>query len=114
MRQAGVMAAAGIVAIHDERDRLVEDHQNAFLLAEGIGHNSKIKIDPKEIQTNMVRVNVSPSGHDAKFFQEGLEKNGLKSLAISDNFIRMVTYREISKADVLAASDIINKFCDSI
>lgn len=114
MRQAGLMAAAGIVAIQSERERLAEDHRNALLLAKGIEANSKIRIDPKVIQTNMVRLDVSPSGHDANFFQKGLEKMGLKTLPISDKFIRMVTYREIGSKDVVVAANIINKFCDSI
>lgn len=114
MRQAGVLAAAGIVAIQNGRDRLAEDHRNAFLLAKGLENNSKIQVDPKDIQTNMVRLDVSPSGHDANFFQRGLEKKGLKSLAISDRFVRMVTYREISRENVTSAVNIINAFCDSL
>jgi threonine aldolase len=113
MRQAGVLAAAGIVAIQNERDRLIEDHQNALLLAQSIKHNSKIQIDPEDIQTNMVRVDVSPSGQEADFFQMGLDKMGLKTLSISDRYIRMVTYRDISRADIIAAADIINTFCES-
>jgi threonine aldolase len=114
MRQAGMVAAAGIVAIQRERERLAEDHKNALLLAERIEHNRGITIDRKSVQTNMVRVDVFPSGYGASYFRQGLEKRGLKSLAISDTFIRMVTYREISRKDVMAASDIFNAFCESL
>jgi len=114
MRQAGVLAAAGIVAIQSERDRLEEDHQNALLLAERIAPNRMIHIDKKNVQTNMVRVDVSPSGYEASLFQQGLEKMGLKTLAISNKYIRMVTYREISQKDVVAASDIFYAYCESL
>jgi len=114
MRQAGVLAAAGIVALQSDRGRLIEDHQNALLLAERIEHNGKIHIEKSDVQTNMVRMDVSPSGFDAIVFQKGLEKCGLKTLAVSDSLIRMVTYREISREDVVRASDIINLFCESL
>jgi len=113
MRQAGVLAAAGIVAIEQKRERLIEDHQNARLLAESIAQNSKIRIDMQEVQTNIVRLDVSPSGHDAKTFQEALESRGLKAKAVSEKFIRMVTYREIGKEDILQASQIINECCQA-
>ena len=111
MRQAGVLAAAGIVAIEQQRERLIEDHQNARLLAESIAQNRKIKINMQEVQTNIVRLDVSPMGHDAKTFQEALESRGLKAQAVSEKFIRMVTYGEIGKEDILQASQIINECC---
>ena len=112
MRQAGVLAAAGIVAIQKGRDRLVEDHENARLLADRIAHNSKITINIEDVQTNIVRMDVSPSSHDAKTFQKGLEKKGLKVNAISEKYIRMVTYREIKRNDIIEAANIINEFCE--
>lgn len=114
MRQAGVLAAAGIVAIQQERERLIEDHQNAHLLAESIVPNRNIKTNMEGVQTNIVRLDVSPSGHDAQTFQQLLEAKGLKAKAVSEKFIRMVTYREIGKKDILQASHIINEICQAI
>jgi len=114
MRQAGILAAAGIVAIEQERDRLIEDHQNARLLAESIAPNCKIDANMEGVQTNIVRLDASPSGQDAKTFQQLLESKGLKTKAVSEKFIRMVTYREIGKEDILQASQIINECCQSI
>jgi threonine aldolase len=114
MRQAGILAAAGIVAIEQERERLGDDHQNARLLAESIAHNRKIKADVEGVQTNIVRLDVSPSGHDAKTFQQLLESKGLKAKAVSEKFIRMVTYREVGKEDILQASRIINECCQAL
>lgn len=111
MRQAGVLAAAGLVAIEQQRDRLIEDHQHARLLAESIADNPKVKINMEAVQTNIVRLDVSPSGRDARSFQDALESRGLKTKAVSDKFIRMVTYREIGKEDILKAAEIINACC---
>jgi threonine aldolase len=114
MRQAGILAAAGIVAIEQERERLVDDHQNARLLAESVAGNRNIRISMEEVQTNIVRLDVSPSGHDAKTFQEAFESRGLKAKAVSEKFIRMVTYREIGTEDILQASRIINQCCQAL
>ena len=111
LRQAGILAAAGIVAIEQQRERLVEDHEHARLLAESIANNPNIKVNMDAVQTNMVRLDVSPSGQDARAVQDALESRGLKAKAISDRFVRMVTYREISQDDILRASQIINECC---
>jgi len=114
MRQAGVLAAAGIVAIEKERSRLIEDHENARLLAERIQPNDKIDLDMKTVQTNIIKVDVSPSGFDAKTFQQGLEKRGLKVLVTGEQFIRIVTHRGIRTEDVLEASTVFNEYCASL
>jgi threonine aldolase len=111
LRQAGILAAAGIVAIEQQRERLVEDHEHARLLAESTVGNPKIKVNMDAVQTNMVRLDVSPSGQDARTFQDTLESKGIKAKAISDRFVRMVTYREIGKDDIMRASEIINACC---
>ncbi|MFQ6032648.1 MAG: GntG family PLP-dependent aldolase, partial [Candidatus Zixiibacteriota bacterium] len=114
MRQAGVLAAAGIVAIQKEKGRLTEDHQNARLLAERIEPNDKIRLDMKTVQTNIVKVDVSPCGYHAKKFQQDLETRGLRVNVMSEKFIRMVTHREIQREDVLEASNIFNEYCESL
>jgi threonine aldolase len=114
MRQAGILAAAGIVAIEQQRDRLIEDHQHARLLAEGIAHNRNIRLDMDSVQTNMVKLDVSPSGRDARAFQEALAARGLKANAVGDRFIRLVTYREIGKKDIFQAAEIINACCREV
>jgi threonine aldolase len=114
MRQAGVFAAAGIVAIRNERGRLKEDHENARLLAERIYLNGKVIIDMDNIQTNIIRMDIKPSGVDAKIFQKELKNKGLQVNAISENLIRMVTYRDIQRNDVIDASNIINRYCESL
>jgi len=111
LRQAGIVAAAGIVAIEQQRDRLVEDHRHARLLAESIADNPGIKIDLDSVQTNIVRLDVSPSGQDARTLQAAFESRGLKAGAVSENLIRLVTYREIGTEEIRQAAAIINECC---
>lgn len=111
-RQAGIMAAAGIVALRKEIPRLVEDYENARLLAKNISHNKLIKLDLETIQTNIIMIDVSPSGHSAKTFQKDLKKRGLFVHLASEKHIRLVTYRGINKKDITIASSIFNEYCN--
>jgi threonine aldolase len=114
MRQAGVLAAAGLIAIQQGKERLKEDHENAYILASRIAGNKKIAVDMETVQTNIVIADVSPSGLDAKTFEQELEKRGLKLKSMSEKHIRMVTYRGICKKDAIEAANIINELCASL
>lgn len=114
MRQAGILAAAGIVAIRQEKDRLIEDHANAQSLARNIAHTPGLVLSLDDVQTNMVRLDVSPSGYDAQSIQQGLEERGVKASAVSENLIRMVTYRDVGRQDMADASNIINEYFETL
>jgi len=114
MRQAGVIAAAGIVALTDGVRRLGEDHKNSRLLAERLAGQKTVELNLDTVQTNIVMVDVSPSGRGAQTFKGELERRGLKVHAMSDRHIRMVTYRGVSEQDVIAAADIFNRYCEGL
>lgn len=114
MRQTGILAAAGIFAIQNEIERLREDHKNAHFLAEKIIGNNKIYIDLETVQTNIIVIDVSPSGKDAETFVKDLEVRGLKTNPISKKHIRMVVYRGITRDDTIKASNIINNYCSML
>lgn len=61
MRQAGVLAAAGLIALHKMSKRLHEDHANACLLAEGLARNPHIQLDVSRVQTNMIYIELNES-----------------------------------------------------
>ena len=84
-RQAGIMAAAGTVALRKEIPRLVEDHENTRLLAKNISHNKLIKIDLETVQTNIIMIDVSPSGYSTKTFQSGLKKKVYSFILLQKN-----------------------------
>ncbi|MBU7012578.1 MAG: low-specificity L-threonine aldolase [Theionarchaea archaeon] len=99
MRQAGILAACGIVALEKMVDRLKDDHKNAQTLAEGLAEINEISIDLDTVQTNIIVFDVSRLGGSEKFIA-ALEKKGVKCLPRDENRIRMVTHRMVSAEDI--------------
>lgn len=99
MRQAGVLAACGVVALEKMIDRLKEDHKNARKLAEGLSHLKGISIELERVQTNIIIFDVSQLGGSEKFIKE-LDKRGVKCLSRDENVVRMVTHRMITEDDI--------------
>lgn len=99
MRQAGIMAAAGIVALRTMIDRLAEDHDNARALAEGLVKLG-LEVDMETVQTNMVFSQVPPEMMDAKKFVQELGKLGVKVNPPSGRRVRMVTHYGITREDI--------------
>ncbi|MGQ9780644.1 MAG: GntG family PLP-dependent aldolase [Nitrososphaeria archaeon] len=114
MRQAGIIAAPGIVALEKMIDRLEEDHRNARLLAEGLAKIDGITIDLQNVHTNMVKFDVSKLGVNAEDFVKLLGEKGVLSLPFSDKDIRMVTHRGIEKDDIEEALEVIQRTVSGI
>lgn len=104
MRQAGVLAAAGIIALTKMVDRLQEDHDNAKLLAQKL-QQLGYGVDPEEVETNMVVVNVTPTGKDVHTIEMELRSRGVLANANSPKTLRLVTHYGITKDDVMMAVD---------
>jgi threonine aldolase len=96
MRQAGVIAAAGVVALESMVDRLADDHANARLLAEGIAKLPGARIDPERVRTNIVIFDVD----DAPAFQRALRKAGVLTTGFGPTRVRMVTHYGIERPDI--------------
>lgn len=104
MRQAGHMAAAGLVALDKMVDRLAEDHANAKALAAGLAHVPGLRVDQGTVQTNMVLADVSHTGLTSEQFIERMGKAGVLCLnRDAGPVVRFVTHRHITKADVVDA-----------
>jgi threonine aldolase len=103
MRQAGPLAAAGIVAIETMMERLAEDHQTAKRLAEGLHRIDPSLCDPKGVETNLVRVDVRKSGRRAAQWSADLKQKGVLVAPADVYSLRFVTHRHISAPDVDAA-----------
>jgi threonine aldolase len=99
MRQAGPLAAAGIVALETMVNRLPEDHQVAKRLAEGFHRIDASLCDPKDVETNLVRVNVTKSGKRAAQWSADLKAKGVMVAPADIWTLRFVTHRHISAAD---------------
>ena len=98
MRQAGILAAAGIIALRDMPGRLEEDHRNARLLAEGLHDVKGIIIDLETVQTNIVRFSVE-DGRSAKKFSQAMKERGFLFNA-GENASRIVTHHGVEKTDI--------------
>jgi threonine aldolase len=96
MRQAGVIAAPGIVALETMVDRLREDHENAKFLAQGLSRMHHVEIKLENLQTNIVTFNLDPQVDDGVFLSK-LQENGVLALAQSKNKIRLVTHYGITQ-----------------
>ncbi len=103
MRQAGSIAAAGIVALETMMDRLKEDHAAAKRLASGFHAVDESLADPADVETNIVRVNVRASGRSAAQWAEDFKTHGIAVSPADSVSLRFVTHRHISDADVDAA-----------
>lgn len=99
MRQAGVLAAAGLIALEESPKLLHKDHANARRLAEGLAELDGIKIDPEEVITNIVLFDVSETGIAADEICARLKERNVLASGFGSS-IRMVTHYDVSGADI--------------
>jgi len=97
MRQAGVLAAAGLYALEHHVARLAEDHVNAKALAEGLARLPGLKLDPSLVQTNMVFASLADPAK-AGALAEHLKQHGI--LILSNANLRLVTHLDVSRKDI--------------
>ncbi|HKP72962.1 MAG TPA: GntG family PLP-dependent aldolase [Pyrinomonadaceae bacterium] len=102
MRQAGVLAAAGLVALEESPKRLHEDHANARRLAEGVAELPGVKIDPERVVTNIVIFDVAGTGRAADEICARLRTHGVLASGFG-TAIRMVTHYDVSAEDIARA-----------
>lgn len=107
MRQAGIIAAAGIVALESMVERLAEDHANALLLAQGLSTIPSLVIDPASVQTNIVMFAVE--GLSPTEFQRQLAERGVKMSSRGGNRFRMVTHFGVERQDIEEALEIVRQ-----
>jgi threonine aldolase len=102
MRQSGVIAAAGLVALQTMVDRLPEDHHRARRLAEGLAEIDGVSIDLEAVQTNIVIFNVEPAYEQAAFV-EAMKQAGVMISNYGTRGVRMVTHYQIDDAAIETA-----------
>jgi threonine aldolase len=100
MRQAGVIAAGALYALDHMVERLAEDHALAHTLAEGLAAIPGIQIDPARVQTNIVIIDISPSGKPSHAVTEALAARGLLTAPFGPTLIRLVTHYGIEPAHI--------------
>lgn len=109
MRQAGVLAAAGLVALEETPKILHVDHENARHLAEGLSRIRGITVDPKKVVTNIVNFSVSASGWTAADVCSALGKRKILCSPRDRYSIRMVTHYDVDRAGIDRALSAISE-----
>ena len=107
MRQAGVLAAAGMVALEDGPRRLQVDHDNAQVLARKLSDIPGIALDPAKVQTNIVIFSVKPSGLSSADFLSRCSARGLLAVPVDADRVRMVTHLDVDRSDMDKAAEIV-------
>ena len=109
MRQAGILAACGIVSLGTMIDRLHEDHQNARYIAEELAQIAGVEIDLDLVQTNMVWFDISGTGIPGGEFVALLESRGVKVIQQGPFTIRITTHKDVSRSNAITAVEIIRE-----
>jgi threonine aldolase len=99
MRQVGILAAAGLVALEESPAKLLEDHANAKRLAQGLANLKGVAIDPKKVATNIVIFDVAETGRPPAQICDELKARGILTIAFG-SAIRMVTHCDVSLDDI--------------
>lgn len=106
MRQVGVLAAAGLIALEKMPARLQEDHANARLIAEALSNIEWVNLDLDSVETNIIIFKVT-GGVSAEELVERMKARGVLAGTVGPDAIRLVTHHDVSRADCLRAVEVI-------
>ncbi|MGH9580432.1 MAG: threonine aldolase family protein, partial [Terriglobales bacterium] len=111
MRQAGILAAAGLVALESGPALLARDHQNARFLAEGLAQLRGLTLDPAKVATNIVIFDVSGTGLSSAEFSSKLAPRGVLANGVSPVAMRFVTHRDLDRRACALALEAVAAVC---
>jgi threonine aldolase len=109
MRQAGILAEAGLYALEKNVERLAEDHALARAIARTLHGKHGIECPPDEIETNIVYARSDRSPHDAPFLQKHLAAHGILAMAQTPRSLRFVTHMDVGEEDVGRLAEAIER-----
>jgi threonine aldolase len=107
MRQAGVLAAAGLVALEESPELLIKDHENARFFADNLAGLPGIGIDALAVRTNIVIFDISRLGMTTTEFSAELKSQGVLANGIDEKHMRIVTHRDVSPGDCRRAATVL-------
>ena len=108
MRQIGILAAAGLIAVEEGPKRLHEDHANARALAEGLANINGIAIDVEKAVTNIVIFDIAATGKTSAEIVVRLTENGILAIGFG-NLIRMVTHLDVASDGIAATIELMKR-----
>ena len=111
MRQAGILAAAGLIALEQGPAKLKSDHDNATSLAQGLAEIPGFKIDPARVQTNIVICDISGTGMTSAELSHKLKQNGVLANGVGPQAMRFVTHLDVSREQCAKAVEVISSLC---
>lgn len=111
MRQAGVLAAAGLVALEQSPANIPAAHANAKFLAESLAKVPGISVNPAEVETNIVFFDISRTGLTNGEFTASLREDGVLALGLAPGRIRIVTHQDVDRDDCERAVEVIDATC---
>jgi len=109
MRQAGVLAAAALYALDHHVERLVEDHSNAQVIARAIADTPGLRLDPPEVETNLVWFHVDPDLGTARALAAALKARGVLVYAAGPQTMRACTHLDVSAEQAARVADVIRQ-----
>lgn len=98
MRQAGVIAAAALYALENHVERLAEDHRHAKVIAQAVADTPGLRLDPPEVETNILFFDIDPELGNAKAVAAALKERGVRVHSTGPQTIRICTHLDISAA----------------
>ena len=111
MRQAGILAAAGLIALETGPAKLEQDHANARFLAEGLALIPGIKIDPAKVHTNILICDISGTGLTSGDISQKLAARNVLANGVGPQLIRFVTHLDVSREQCAAALEAVASVC---
>jgi len=112
MRQGGILAAAGLIALEKMPARLRDDHDNARFLAEGLAQIAGIRIDPAKVVTNIVVFDISGTGLNSAELSKRMAEQGVLANGISPEAMRLVTHMDVDREGCTRALQAIERACE--
>src|SRR5271165_6285238 len=111
MRQAGILAAAGLIALEQGPQKLTQDHVNARFLAEGLAEIPGIKIDPSKVQSNILICDIGGTGMTSEELSRKLAERNVLANGVGLQLIRFVTHLDVGREQCAQALEIISSIC---
>jgi threonine aldolase len=109
MRQAGILAAAGLYALEHNIKRLAEDHAHAKKLATALADLPGISLNPDHVETNIVIFDIAETRHSPELAVEALKKEGVLVVPFGKTLLRAVTHLDVSAKDIEKAIGVFRK-----